>query len=73
MISRLVLLAIAILAAPVHIVVDALIPLIDGGKGMPKMYNAYFDEQISKQACAASLEPFFCRDKKYGGPVPSSA
>lgn len=53
MISRLVLLAIAILAAPVHIVVDALIPLIDGGKGMPKMYNAYFDEQISKQACAA--------------------
>jgi hypothetical protein len=56
MISRLVfLVAIAVLAATSHVivVVDALIPLIDGGKGMPKMYNAYFDEQLSKQACAA--------------------
>ena len=30
-----------------------LIPLLDGGKAMPKMYGAYFDDQISKQACAA--------------------
>ncbi|KAL7427476.1 hypothetical protein ACHAXH_000626 [Discostella pseudostelligera] len=30
-----------------------LIPLIDGGKGMPKLYNAYFDDQIAKQASAA--------------------
>jgi hypothetical protein len=33
--------------------VHGLIPLLDGGKAMPKMYGAYFDEQISKQACAA--------------------
>lgn len=33
--------------------VFGLIPLIDGGKGMPKMYGGYFDEQISKQASTA--------------------
>ena len=33
--------------------VDALIPLIDGGKGIPKIYGGYFDEQIAKQACTA--------------------
>ena len=33
--------------------VHGLIPLLDGGRAMPKMYGAYFDEQISKQACAA--------------------
>ena len=33
--------------------VDALIPLIDGGKGIPKIYDGYFNEQIAKQACTA--------------------
>ena len=33
--------------------VQCLIPLIDGGRGMPKMYDSYFDEQIAKQANAA--------------------
>lgn len=37
--------------APGH--VFGLIPLIDGGKGMPKMYGGYFDEQIAKQASTA--------------------
>ncbi|KAL7544215.1 hypothetical protein ACHAWF_007596 [Thalassiosira exigua] len=32
---------------------SGLIPLLDGGKGMPKMYGGYFDEQIAKQASAA--------------------
>lgn len=34
---------------------SALVPFIDGGKGIPKltMYNGYFDEQIAKQASAA--------------------
>jgi hypothetical protein len=31
----------------------ALIPFIDGGKGIPKIYQGYFDEQIAKQACTA--------------------
>jgi predicted CopG family antitoxin len=34
-------------------VVSALIPLIDGGKGMPKIYDAWFNDQIAKQANAA--------------------
>ena len=42
----------SILVAPGH-VVFGLIPLIDGGKGMPKMYGGYFDEQIAKQASTA--------------------
>lgn len=37
--------------APSHVV--GLIPLIDGGKGMPKMYGGYFDDQIAKQASSA--------------------
>jgi hypothetical protein len=33
--------------------VDALIPLLDGGKDMPKLYKGYFDSQIAKQASTA--------------------
>lgn len=32
---------------------NAFIPLIDGGKGMPKLYDGWFNEQISKQASSA--------------------
>lgn len=32
---------------------DALIPLIDGGKDIPKLYQGYFDAQIAKQAATA--------------------
>lgn len=31
----------------------ALIPLIDGGKTIPKLYNCYFDSQLAKQASTA--------------------
>jgi hypothetical protein len=31
----------------------ALIPFIDGGKSIPKLYQGYFDEQIAKQAASA--------------------
>mmetsp|Transcript_6401 Transcript_6401/g.15173 ORF Transcript_6401/g.15173 Transcript_6401/m.15173 type:complete len:318 (-) Transcript_6401:1133-2086(-) len=31
----------------------ALIPFLDGGKDMPKIYNGYFDSQIAKQAATA--------------------
>ncbi len=33
--------------------VAAFIPLIDGGKGMPALYNGWLDEQLSKQAASA--------------------
>ncbi|KAG7371173.1 DUF1995 domain containing protein [Nitzschia inconspicua] len=32
---------------------DGLIPLIDGGKDIPKLYQGYFDAQIAKQAATA--------------------
>jgi hypothetical protein len=32
---------------------SAFVPFIDGGKGMPKLYDGWFDEQISKQAATA--------------------
>jgi hypothetical protein len=32
---------------------QALIPFIDGGKTMPKLYNCYFDSQLAKQASTA--------------------
>lgn len=32
---------------------SAFIPLIDGGKGMPKLYDGWFNDQISKQAASA--------------------
>jgi hypothetical protein len=31
----------------------ALIPLIDGGKTIPKLYKCYFDSQLAKQASTA--------------------
>jgi hypothetical protein len=33
--------------------VNALVPFLDGGKGMPKLYNGWMDEQIAKQARTA--------------------
>ncbi len=33
--------------------VEALIPFLDGGKDIPKLYNGYFDSQIAKQASTA--------------------
>ena len=30
-----------------------LVPFLDGGKGLPKMYDAYFNEQLSKQVGTA--------------------
>ena len=32
---------------------EALIPLIDGGKDIPKLYQGYFNSQIAKQAATA--------------------
>ena len=32
---------------------SAFVPLIDGGKGMPKLYDGWFNEQVSKQAATA--------------------
>ncbi|KAL3931103.1 MAG: hypothetical protein SGARI_004291 [Bacillariaceae sp.] len=32
---------------------QALIPLLDGGKDIPKLYQGYFDAQIAKQAATA--------------------
>jgi hypothetical protein len=31
----------------------AFVPFIDGGKGIPKLYEGYFNEQIAKQAASA--------------------
>jgi len=31
----------------------AFIPLLDGGKEMPKLYDGWFNEQIAKQASTA--------------------
>lgn len=33
--------------------VFSLVPFIDGGKGMPKIYDGWFNEQVSKQASTA--------------------
>jgi hypothetical protein len=33
--------------------VAALVPFIDGGKGMPKLYDGWFNEQVAKQAGTA--------------------
>ena len=32
---------------------NAFVPFIDGGKGIPKLYDGYFNEQIAKQAASA--------------------
>jgi hypothetical protein len=34
-------------------VTTALIPFLDGGKSIPRLYEGYFDEQIAKQAASA--------------------
>jgi hypothetical protein len=34
-------------------VAEAFVPFIDGGKGIPKLYDGYFNEQIAKQASTA--------------------
>jgi len=34
-------------------VVNALVPFIDGGSGMPKLYDGWFNDQMSKQAATA--------------------
>jgi hypothetical protein len=33
--------------------VAALIPFLDGGSGMPKLYDGWFNDQLSKQAATA--------------------
>ncbi len=33
--------------------INAFVPFLDGGKGMPKLYDGWFNEQISKQASTA--------------------
>lgn len=33
--------------------VSSFVPFIDGGKGMPKLYDGWFNEQVAKQASAA--------------------
>lgn len=44
---------VALLLSTLPLASHGLIPLLDGGKGMPKMYGGYFDEQIAKQASSA--------------------
>ena len=41
--------ALLLLACPTA----AFIPLLDGGKGMPKLYDGWFNDQLSKQAASA--------------------
>jgi hypothetical protein len=31
----------------------AFVPFLDGGNGMPKLYDGWFNEQVAKQACTA--------------------
>ena len=33
--------------------VSSFVPFIDGGKGMPKLYDGWFNDQVAKQASAA--------------------
>ena len=33
--------------------ISCLVPFIDGGKGMPKLYDGWFNDQIAKQASTA--------------------
>jgi hypothetical protein len=42
-----------LVSTPRTAVVYALVPFLDGGKGMPKLYNGWMDEQIAKQARTA--------------------
>ena len=50
-IRTMVLRTILLLSTVCHVV--CLIPLIDGGKQMPKMFDCYFNDQIAKQASTA--------------------
>ena len=43
----------AILALLIVGPASAFLPLIDGGKGMPKLYDGWFNQQICKQASTA--------------------
>lgn len=43
---------------------NAFIPLIDGGKGMPKLYDGWFNEQVSKQAATAVSKAIAAGKKK---------
>ncbi|OEU09928.1 hypothetical protein FRACYDRAFT_248179 [Fragilariopsis cylindrus CCMP1102] len=52
MISSLLMLMLVILIAVVP-GAQSLIPFLDGGKDIPKLYNGYFDSQIAKQAATA--------------------
>jgi methionine salvage enolase-phosphatase E1 len=45
-------LVLMVVSSPDH-QVQALIPFLDGGKDIPKLYNGYFDSQIAKQASTA--------------------
>jgi Domain of unknown function (DUF1995) len=47
-----ILILLVALACPIAIV-TAFIPLLDGGKDIPKIYDCYFDSQIAKQASTA--------------------
>ena len=42
-----------LLAVVFPVAAQAFVPLIDGGKSMPKLYDAYFNDQIAKQASTA--------------------
>lgn len=43
---------------------SAFIPLIDGGKGIPKLYEGYFNDQIAKQAASAMSRAITAGNKK---------
>lgn len=47
------LLVVMLSSSPSRGFADALIPFLDGGKDIPKLYNGYFDSQIAKQAATA--------------------
>ena len=47
---------------------NAFVPFIDGGKGMPKIYDGWFDDQIAKQAATAmgkALAAGYVREKEF--------
>mmetsp|Transcript_24591 Transcript_24591/g.23627 ORF Transcript_24591/g.23627 Transcript_24591/m.23627 type:complete len:299 (-) Transcript_24591:201-1097(-) len=49
----------------------SLIPFIDGGKGMPKLYDGWFNDQISKQASTAVSKAIAAGKKKIEVQFPS--
>ncbi|EJK73106.1 hypothetical protein THAOC_05292 [Thalassiosira oceanica] len=53
-ISRLAMRSLSLLLVLLHVAITrAFIPLIDGGKNFPQLYDGYFNEQICKQASTA--------------------